>query len=155
MYLLNWMNGIKRSYLYELLDDSDQSGPEAAFGLIRSDGSQKPAYFALKNLMALLGNQSAVISPLNYTLSGPNVTQLLVQQTNGSWLLILWQEVSCYDLQARKEIVNQPVSVDIILPSVMTAKVYRPLLQAEALECHQGAKLTVQVTDHVTVIQLQ
>ncbi len=155
MFMLNAMNGIKRSYLYELLDDPDQSGPEAAFGLIRADGSVKPAYNALKNLISILGTEPAALSPLNYTLGGPSVAQVLLQKANGAWLLVLWQEVSCYDLPARKEIVNPSVIVTLTLPSKMAATTYEPLIQEEPWAVQVTNKMTVAVNDHLTVIELQ
>src|SRR5579872_6489540 len=48
--LLAWKHGIRRTFIYELLDEFPGSG----YGLLRHDFSEKPAFVALKNLVALL-----------------------------------------------------------------------------------------------------
>ena len=47
--------GVTRTYVYELLDekaDASLADPEQHFGLVRADGTVKPAYTALRNLLA-------------------------------------------------------------------------------------------------------
>ena len=50
--------GIQRIYLYTLDDSADPTGKnqEAAFGLYRTDGSEKPAAAALRNLLGRYGD---------------------------------------------------------------------------------------------------
>lgn len=46
--------GVARTYLYELLDqkpDTARTDPEQHFGLVRHDGSPKPAFTAVRNLL--------------------------------------------------------------------------------------------------------
>jgi hypothetical protein len=51
-FLKNFNRGIERSFSYELIDLT----PTHKFGLLRNDGSPKPAFSALKNLIAILNN---------------------------------------------------------------------------------------------------
>ena len=49
--------GIARAYSYEFIDEFEDkalTNREAHFGLLRRDGTPKPAYTAVKNLIAVL-----------------------------------------------------------------------------------------------------
>ncbi len=153
MFLLNFMNGIVRSYIYELLDDSSQTGAEASFGLIRADGSVKPAFFAVKNMLSILSRENVALSPLNFSLGGPGVSQLLLQQGDGSWLLFLWQEVSCYNLNTKTDVMNPDVTSTLTLPSTMPVKVYRPCLQPDPVVKYGSTNsVSIPVGDHPTAV---
>lgn len=56
LFLENHRLGIARTYAYELLDqrtDPGRTDMERNFGLVRADGTVKPAYTALQNLLAI------------------------------------------------------------------------------------------------------
>ncbi len=76
------------------------------FGLLRNDGSEKPAYKALKNLLNLLKDPGSSFTPgsLDYVLGGDteNVRHTLLQKADGKFYLILWQEVSGYNVDSKK-----------------------------------------------------
>ena len=62
LYLEDFANGIARTYLYEFLDESADSGLKSFqlhWGLIRADGSEKPAFIALKNLIGEVNDAAA------------------------------------------------------------------------------------------------
>jgi hypothetical protein len=52
--LKNFNRGIERSYLYQLIDEKQT--PE--FGLLRSDGTPKPAFTTLKNLISIVNSST-------------------------------------------------------------------------------------------------
>ena len=57
-FLEHFISGVRRTYAYELLDESAEPAlrkSEQHFGLLRHDFSPKPAYTALRNLLALMG----------------------------------------------------------------------------------------------------
>ena len=57
-FLEHFISGVRRTYAYELLDESAEPAlrkSEQHFGLLRHDFSPKPAYTALRNLLALHG----------------------------------------------------------------------------------------------------
>jgi hypothetical protein len=71
--------GIKRTYIYELIDefhDENKENPESHYGLIRRDLTPRPAYTALKSLLDLLEDTREEFTPrtLDYEMSvtGPN-----------------------------------------------------------------------------------
>ncbi|HSX41947.1 MAG TPA: hypothetical protein VLE93_01195 [Candidatus Saccharimonadales bacterium] len=94
-YLLtNYATGVKRTFLYQLVDDSNFSDFN---GLISdTSGQKKPAFTALKNLTALLNDDGANFSPnqLRYQLSGATdgISSLLLQKSDGRFYLVLWQK---------------------------------------------------------------
>ena len=108
--------GIKRTYSYEFVDEfnnPDNTNREAYFGLLRRDASPKPAYTAVKNLIAIL--QEKGIKPtfapssfdfkLDVQPSGAfNKTEfvhhLLLEKSDGDFYLVLWHEITAEDTSA-------------------------------------------------------
>jgi hypothetical protein len=92
-----WLAGAQRTYVYELADESDIT----FFGLLRNDGTPKPAFYAVSNLLGLLDDPGPPITPgsLAYQLSGasPLVHEALFQKRDGSYYLALWVEAPGLD----------------------------------------------------------
>src|SRR6202044_1362609 len=63
-----YLNGIQRTYLYEL---ADETGTEPA-GLITGTGAPKASYLAIQNLLTLLNDPGPAFTPgsLGFTLAG-------------------------------------------------------------------------------------
>lgn len=141
-----WLAGVEATYLYELLDDPDMIAPENSWGLVRPDGTDKPAFTALANLMGLLkrGDPLAPLAPLTVTISGPSVSSLLLQHRVNEWLLVLWQEVPVF---LNGEPIPAPmVNVALALPQGASVSIYNPLAQPEPFAWHSGvARVTVSV----------
>ncbi len=95
--LLTYMHGIKRTYLYELLDEVSSPG----YGLMDSNMNPKPAFVAVQNLIANLWDKGPSFTPgkLAYSLTGGDSTlkQILFQKRDGSFWLVLWLEKSSWD----------------------------------------------------------
>lgn len=91
--LEDYLAGIERTYLYQLVDDRAR---QDCFGLINNlTGQKKPAFTALQNLLGLLKDTPANFSPtaLRYQLTGQTagVSSLLLQKQDGRFYLVLWQ----------------------------------------------------------------
>ena len=100
--LLNfWNEGVHKSYIYALLDDTN---PTAPWGLLNSSYVAKPSYTALKNLIATLTDPGATFSAgkLNCTLGGTltNIDQTLLEKRNGTFEYILWRAVASINSSA-------------------------------------------------------
>src|SRR3984885_6059248 len=66
MILEQLLHGVGRTYIYELIDQgSAVAGDSGHFGLARMDGSAKPAFTALKNLIATLADSGPQSLPQN------------------------------------------------------------------------------------------
>jgi hypothetical protein len=141
----NWIRGIRRFFLYELLDDVDASGAnrEAHFGMLSVSGSgpgavwtPKPHYEAMKNFLNLLGDRGAGSSGANLTCTlrgGPDLRSTMVSKSNGFHYLCLWRDVNVYDPVSRRDLTVAPRSVKVDLPSVATVTEYRPSSSATAV----------------------
>jgi hypothetical protein len=158
LLLNNFSRGIVRTYLYELQDEgSDPTLTNAtyAWGMIRWDGTVKPVYRAVRNLLTLLPtNTSPALTALNYTLSGASVSSLLLQQSDGTWLLFLWQEISCYNLTTNTDITNPNVSVILTLPSNCYVAVYEPFAQEGPLTMTDSSSISLEIGDHPTAVKI-
>lgn len=109
--------GFVRTFSYEFIDglpDPGRSEIESNFGLLRHDGSEKPAFTAVKNVISLLKDPGPAFTPssLNYSLSGntSDVHQTLLQKRDGTFYLALWLEKSSYDTGMRA---NEPQNPDL------------------------------------------
>ncbi len=115
--------GIKRTISYEFVNEfkDEDSNAEASFGIVRRDLTPKPAYFALKNLLSMLGEAKwnaekkiwdkppVKLRALDFDLNAPpSVHHTLLQKSDGDFYLLLWNEVSSFDTKAKKKI-NSPL----------------------------------------------
>jgi hypothetical protein len=130
LLLLHFNRGFVRSYPYELIDEhNDPYDVEDNYGILRNNGTPKPAYTALKNMITLLKDSGLALLPpgkLNYMLSG-NVTNLkhtLLQKRDGTFYLALWVEGYNWDPDARIEYPSPPQPVTLTLHSLNLSAEY-------------------------------
>ncbi len=134
LFFVYFNEGVKRSYKYEFLDlkpDSGMTDMECHFGLVRSDGSVKPSFTSLKNLLALLEDRDESFTPELLPLQiiagkDASVQSTLLQKSDGSWWLALFRRVSACDLKTRKNIVVSPVPIQIRFEKRENTRLYCP-----------------------------
>lgn len=113
LLLHNFAAGIVRTFLYEFWD----GGPNPAegehnWGLLRHDGTPKPAYHAVRRLLGALATPLPVRAAvrdrapgrLEYALDGApaNLRNVAFRRADGSVVVALWQPVRSWDpLSAR------------------------------------------------------
>jgi len=88
-----WREGERHVYFYALADQPTDR-VFGAFGFIHADGSPKPQYTAIKNLLAMVSDRGKPFKtmPLTYAMNAPpNVHHILLQKRVGSYLFLLWQ----------------------------------------------------------------
>lgn len=160
--LLEFFNaGVQRSYLYEFIDQgTDDSQREQCFGLLRSDGSEKPAYTSLKNMLTILQDPGPGFptSTLGYTLDGDTseVGHTVLQKRDGRFYLILWQNTRSYDLQSRANItVNQRPAVLTLATAAQSIRIFDPLTSASAIEQHRDqGSVALQINDAPLIVEI-
>lgn len=125
LYFEYFNQGIECSYVYELLNEeiigSGEDRPiERNFGIVRADGSPKPAFSALKNLITLISdNQQTTPSPLDFELKagtelGKNFLRYsLLQKSNGSWWIAVYRTNEIYNAQLN--VITHPVTEKMTL----------------------------------------
>jgi len=116
LFLEYFNRGVTRTFLYELMDERAQSDMENNFGLIRADGTPKPTFYALKNLIGLLQDPqgSSASGSLSYYLTGntKDVRHTLLKKNNGDLYLVMWLDVTSTDAA-----VSQKVTLNLVTPT--------------------------------------
>jgi hypothetical protein len=152
---------VARTYAYELADQ----GPNAAsreenFGLIRYDMTEKPAYTAMKNMIDRLEEPNTSFAPgaLDYTIVGGNTSlhHTLLEKSDGTFYLMLWQELACYNRFSETEIINPPLPVTLNLATqVAMASIYLPNDSATpAATYFNTSSISLNVPDKLMVVEL-
>jgi hypothetical protein len=137
-YLEHFSDGIDRTYVYELIDEKpDPRGRDAEqhFGLLRNDYSAKPAFKALKNLLALTGraDRRPHLRPLRLGISGgAGVRKLVLQKADGTYLVALWRTASIWDAKHRRGLRVAPRTVTVTLPAGARVQLSDPVASAHA-----------------------
>jgi hypothetical protein len=159
MLLLAWNHGIKRTFLYELLDEF----PDTGYGLLRHDLSAKPAFTAVGNLIALLSDPGPATSPVPLRLSlrsenDRDIDHMLFQKRDGSYWLATWVEQSSYDAETNTPTPVLPRSIQLnIDPRYRVAEVIRFNGAGEATRnaiSSPEAELPLQIDEHLTFFHI-
>jgi P pilus assembly chaperone PapD len=151
--LLEYMKrGQVRVYNYELIDEgTPDCDREHSFGILRLDGSPKPAFTALKNLLTLLDDPGASFTPgrLDYTVSGPaSLHRRLLQKRDGTFWLALWLEVASYDTPTT-------ATATLTLGNSHAITRYATASAATGTTMGNGTSFNVPVNDAVTLLEIQ
>lgn len=176
LYTEYFRRGIVKTFSYEfidLFDNPENHHQEHNFGLLRNDLSEKPVYRSLQNTIALLedpapsgGESSFSPGTLSYELTGEtaDVHQVLLQKRDGRFFLVLWQDVSSYEVpddwkngEAGTILHPDPAAVTLRLDEpVAGATVYRPLDGTQPVgTLGQGQNFSLDVPDHLTIVELR
>lgn len=159
--------GIVRTYLYEFEDEfPDPAGKEQErhWGLLRNDGSEKPAFVALRNLIATLADDGThspekSITPLKYALRGDtaSIHHTLLLKRNGHYYLALWQEVPSVDVTRREDLAVPTKVVEIRLTHPARRLRVYDSLRGTAAVVNRGSQssIFVAVPDHVVLVEIQ
>lgn len=155
--------GVKRTHLYELFDvlPHDNVDIQKSFGLCRNDGTERPAFTALKNLLVLFLDTPPVgwgPGNLSYAISGgdADLRKMLFAKSNGKFLLAMWVEKSSWNRSAKNELTVGAQSVTVSFPkSVSSVSFYMPKDSATASATYTDtSSVSVNVPDHVTVLEI-
>jgi hypothetical protein len=150
--------GIPRTYTYELVDENPTTDKESNFGLLHWDLTPKPAYTALKNLIDTVKEPSApAFTPgsIDYTFSTTptSIHHTLLEKSDGTFFMLVWNEISSWDLTNASDINNAPVPVTMNLAtSFQQARVYLPGGTAQVFA--NPTSLNLSVPDQVVVVEL-
>lgn len=149
-----------RMYSYELIDEFADPGltdPEAHFGLLRHDLSPKPAYIAMKSLLALLDDPGPSFDPgsLPVAVQGwpSDGRYLLTQKRDGRFVLLLWRDTSLWDPVTRTRQSVTPIPVTLGLGDSYELGVHR-LDGTTPVAESTGTALTVDLDAEVTAVTI-
>ena len=161
LFLEHFNYGIPRTFVYEFIDVYyDPNSLYNNFGLLRNDGSERPAFGAIKNLIGLLKDPGTNFTPssLDYSLGGDtnNIHHTLLQKQDGRFYLILWQEVSSFEVDKKQAInvYSQKVTLTLNTP-VSKATIYVPNDSSKSIWQQTYPKqLDIDVSDRPAVVEL-
>lgn len=153
--------GTERVYTYELIDgaiDESKADIEAHFGLLRHDWSPKPAYTAMKNMLALLDDTDAAFTPgaLAYRTSGggSDLRQILTQRSDGTFVLLLWRDVTIWNTVARTRIAVDDTDVTVSLKDARSYQVHKPNSSAAPVVAGAGYDVTIPIGSQIVAVSL-
>ncbi len=160
MLLLHLKAGIARTYIYQFTDyGSDGFG---AFGLLKADGSPKPAYTELSALLTELDDtaQSRPTDELTLAVTGDfqDVETVLFEKSDGSYRLAIWLEKPAYDPKsgAALEVPSQVVA--LAMPPSYHARRLLTFSDTGAMITRQlagtASSLEISVQDNVTLVDI-
>lgn len=154
--------GEKRMYSYELVDefpDPTRTDPESEFGLLHTDFTPKPAFTAMKNLLGLLDDPGPAFTTDSLPLLAPGLPSdaryLLTEKRDGTFVLLLWRDVSLWDPVTQQRSAVDPAAVTLTLPSVSDATVYRPSTSADPMARTTGTAVPLQLGGEVTAVEIR
>ena len=163
MFAEFFRRGFTRTFKYELVDQG-LPGREGVFGLLRNDSSEKPAYRAVKNLIAILSDKGPNFEPdsLNYALDLQlnDTRQILFQKRNGDFYLMIWLEVPSWDVNTNKDL--HPTAQQILLTLLNDHNITNVTLYAFSSLSDVTTKALVMnnnqvlfdVIDRISIVQL-
>lgn len=163
LFLENFARSIRRTYLYEFLDEAPDPGlsdNQMHWGLIRADRKEKPAFLALKRMIEELNDDAEPPSlrQLKWTLGEEKSTvhHLLLQKASGEFDLVLWQEIPSYDVNEQRDIRNPPEKTVLTFQQLTRhVTLYEPSLQTAPLKSYANtATVPLEIPDHPLVIAI-
>jgi hypothetical protein len=130
LLLYNFAAGIQRTFLYELMDGGpDPQEWEHHWGLVRYDGTPKPAFHAIARLLNALSDEGSAPRKEGPAfaaslLGGPEDAKLLAfSKADGSTVLAIWRPAPCWDRLNKSGIIVAPEPATLVIrpPAAQTA----------------------------------
>jgi hypothetical protein len=163
--------GCLRTYAYELLDDTavtkttppkgDAMGTsQANYGLWDKNGAAKPSGTVVSNEIALLSDPGEPFTPgmLNYTLTNApgELHHTLLQKRNGTFYLILWQEVDSFDVDAYTDVTVPEEATNVqFADTKFQVNLYKPLASKSAFSSNSNvSSIDVSVRDEALILEI-
>jgi hypothetical protein len=147
--------GVPKSYIYELDDSNGQT-----YGLLRSDGSQRPSFAEVAGFQNILSDTAPVsncVVPATVNTSG--VLSVGVCKTTGEYDIILWQPAISYNTNTLIANTIAPISTPITFnsgfsPSSVTQWTWNGSAWSNVSAAPSVGEATVPVSDVPTIISL-
>jgi hypothetical protein len=161
LLFLQWMHGIRRTYVYELVDlgKTHPSG-DGTYGLLHADFTPKPGYTSVQSVMRLLADPGPAFSGgnLDFSLSGDlkDVDHLLLEKRNGTFFLAIWIEELGYDVDRRVEVPVAGRRIVVKTKERLKVKLHRVREDGgmASSELGVGEKHTVEIGDRVVILEI-
>ena len=162
MFMEYFRRGIARTYAYELIDgqpDPERTDPERNFGLLRNDGTRKPAFTTTRNLLTILRDDGTASGRLSFNLrceagcTAP-LRHLLLRKTTGDYYLAVWPESSVWDGSSRSDRINKSQRVQLSLPAPHTLEVFDPARSSDAISKTTASSRRLTLSDGMLLVKI-
>ncbi|MDQ3571218.1 MAG: hypothetical protein M3396_11500, partial [Actinomycetota bacterium] len=161
MFMENFRRGIERTYSYELLDqwpDPENDEAEKNFGLVANDGSRKPAFVALRNLLTILDDSGSASGKLAYSLAcqacSDTLRHVLLRKSTGAYYMVVWPQSSVWNRDTRTDITNNPHNAELKLPSSSKLELFDPSRSTTPTDTTTSTSYTIPLTDHLSILKI-
>jgi len=161
LFLEYFNRGVFRTFSYEFIDQRlNPNNKEANFGILRNNGSPKPAFLTLKNLITILQDpgKSFPLKSLNYSLSGNtiDVHHTLLQKRNGNFYLIIWQDVPSFSLITKTDIIVEKLPIILTLNTpIKKVNIYENIYSKNLSKHYQNSpKIKLLIPDYPLIVEL-
>jgi hypothetical protein len=140
LLLNNFAEGVQRTFIYELMDGgADPANPEHHWGLVRHDGTPKPAFNAIATLLGAMTDQTrsvGAMKPVTVRLreAPPKTKSLEFRKGDGSTIVAIWRAEPCWDRASAADVEVPPVEV-LAVPD-------RPISAASLMVPNDGSAWT-------------
>ncbi len=156
--LEHYLAGISHTYIYQVVDAVNDG--YYGYGLVDANLNPKPAYVALKNLLTHVRDYGIpALTPLAYAISAPpSVHHLLLARSDGSYTVILWNEVAEWDCVSSTPIAVPAVTATLTFdnaPSSVSATTFDNGGNVSAAVLQAGTNVPVSVDGSVTIVDLR
>jgi len=157
---------VSRTFIYELVDvrpDPALGDPVQHWGLLRNDFSPKPAFTALKTLIAIVRGSPGpgLDGRLKWSLEtdgDDQVERLVLVRKDGSRVIALWRPVSVWDRDARQPVDPGQVGVEVAFAGreARDLSVWRPSVSsAPIMRLARARRIPLQLAGDVVLISLR
>jgi len=152
-------DGVPEAIAYEFIDEG--GAPFSNYGLLRSDLSLKPAYYAVQSLIWVLYDTGPTMTgSLGIGISGQssNVASLLFRKSDGSYALALWLEVESCNPDTGQNINVSPQAVKIQFARTLlspTLYTYNSASKFQATSLQPASSFSLSVNDEVEVLKFK
>ena len=165
-YFEQFNAGVKRTYDFQLMDESTAGSAFNYYGLVTTALQPKPSYYALKAVLASLGDSASnantfATSPLSYVLGGDtaNVHHTLLEKADGTYAFIFWVEGVDWNETANAEatVAPQTITFGFVTPpgGVTLTTLNAAGTAATSSPTVSAGTLTLTATDTVSILEFK
>ncbi len=158
----NALNGIVRTYLYELVDENSSAtdtNVEDYFGEFHNDWTPKTGATAIHNLTTVLksAGSGTASTTLNYSVTGlPAAGHTFLLGSSTAFDLAVWIDATVYDPTNAIDIAAPAYSVTVNLGATFAnVAVYDPMIGTTPIATYSNVStLSISVVDHPLIVQV-
>ena len=160
--LENALNGIVRTYLYELVDENSSvtdTNVQDHFGEFHNDWTPKTGATAIHNLTTILksAGSGTASTALNYSVSGlPTTGHSFLLGSSTAFDLAVWIDATVYDPTNAVDIAAPAYPVTVNLGATFAnVAVYDPMIGTTPIATYNNVStLSISVIDHPLIVQV-